>query len=227
MTKPVLGWFYPLPTELAASVKAKPGGEPPAPPSAAEATHPGYRPLTQVQGEIHAALSYRPLNPFQVLMLGVYHQAYVDGLPGLSVDEMASRLKAKSDVDPKRAADFVRGGIRSFGKRLRQTLTVVPVVYGKDSMGDGVADETPLLAMFTVTLGSMGERRQALTDDGAVAVAAALGLVNQHVGEGADDTVVALGMSKHSADMLNRVAATKGVSLDKAIQWMTAQAGAG
>jgi hypothetical protein len=103
-----------------------------------------------------------------------------------------------------------------------------------DSMGDGFADEIPLLAMFDISKGSTGEVRHRLTSDGIVAVKAALGLSSR--GKAAVSTVdedydpaevVALGMSQGAASQIMRVAESKGMGIDEAIKLMTAMMGAG
>jgi hypothetical protein len=188
-----------------------------------------------VQGEIVSALTKKPvLNPRQLKTLEIYWKAATSGEPALAVDAVGTRLAADGEVDLNQATDFARGSLRSFGRRLRATLTKVPVQFGKDSMGDGFADEIPLLAMFDISKGSTGEVRHRLTSDGIVAVKAALGLSSR--GKAAVSTVdedydpaevVALGMSQGAASQIMRVAESKGMGIDEAIKLMTAMMGVG
>lgn len=189
--------------------------------------------LTKVQGEMVTALTKKPpLNVRQVAILEIYVQAAKAGEPALAVDAMAARLVGKVAVDPARAADYVKGALRSFGKRLFAELSKVPVQFGKDAMGDGVADEIPLLAMFDITKGNMGEARHKLTPDGVVAVTAALALNSKgeaasSTAAGNPDEIVTLAMTRGTAAQVMRVASTKGLGIDSALRLMTALAGAG
>lgn len=204
-----------------------------------EPTHPLPVPygaaLTKVQGEIVSALTKKPvLNPRQVRCLEIYWTSATGGEPALSVDEVGNRLAAQGVVGQDQAADFVRGSLRSFGRRLRSALTKVPVQHGKDAMGDGVADEVPLLAMFAVGKGPTGEVRHRLTHDGVVAVQAALALNGKGQAAGSvmdgghdPDEVVALGMTRMAAALITRVAQAKGVGVDEAVRLMAAMMGAG
>src|SRR5690606_23129744 len=136
----------------------------------------GLTALTPVQGQIFAALTRRPLNQSQTELLAIYWRARRDGEPALSVDEAARGLAAALGADPARSADYVRGALRSFGRRLLRALEKVPLQVGRDRMGDGVADQIPLLALLTIETGPNGDARHRLTPDGAAAVALALGL---------------------------------------------------
>lgn len=212
-----------------------PGHTPGTPPLSAPSIHAPGTALTKVQGEIVKALTRKPpLNERQVAVLEVYWQAAKAGEPALPVDAVATRLIQKLQIDPLKAADFVKGALRSFGKRLFAELSKVPVQFGKDVMGDGVADEIPLLAMFDIAKGSMGEARHKLTPDGVVAVAAALAMngKGKAAASVADETynpdeVVALGMSHGSAALIMRVAQSKGLGVDETVKLMTAMMGAG
>ena len=120
--------------------------------------------LTKLQGEIVVALTKKPpLNERQVAILEIYLQAHQNGELALSIDAVAERLLVK-EIELKRPADaVVKGALRSFGKRLFATLSKIPVKFGKDVMGDGVADEIPLLALFSIEKGGGGEARHKLT----------------------------------------------------------------
>ena len=189
--------------------------------------------LSKVQGEMVTALTKKPpLNERQVAILEVYWQAAKAGEPPLAVDAVATRLVGKVTVDPARAAHYVKGALRSFGKRLFAELSKVPVRFGKDAMGDGVADEIPLLAMFDITKGSMGEARHKLTPDGVVAVTAALALNSRgeaasSTAAGDPDEIVTLAMTRGTAAQVMRVASTRGLGIDGALRLMTALAGSG
>ena len=108
---------------------------------------------------------------------------------------------------------------------------------GHDVHGDGVADEIPLLALVSIETGPYGESRHRLTDDGAAAVAAALGLNDQGTAAGSVltgdpalddlDAVVTMGMTRLAAALLLRVQKSMGLSMDATIKALTAQAGAG
>lgn len=106
------------------------------------------QPITALQGQIWHALTDRPLNDRQTLILQAYWRAKNDGEAALPVEEVARRLAAAGTVDPDRAVDYVKGALRSFGRRLFQTLDRPPVRLGADHQGDGVADEIPLLALM-------------------------------------------------------------------------------
>lgn len=195
---------------------------------------PGF-PLTKVQGEIVSALTKKPvLNPRQVTILEIHWKATTSGGQPLSVDAVGARLVAEGGAEPNQATDFVRGSLRSFGRRLRATLTKVPVQIGKDMLGDGVADEIPLLAMFDISKGATGEVRHRLTHDGMIAVQAALGMngkgnaAGSVTGEDHDpEEMVTLGMSQGAAALIMRVAASKGMGVDETVRLMTAMMGAG
>jgi len=84
-------------------------------------------PLTKMQGEVVSALTKKPvLNLRQVSCLEIYWKAATNGEPALAVDAVGTRLAAQGVVNPRQATDFVRGSLRSFGRRLRSTLTKVP-----------------------------------------------------------------------------------------------------
>ena len=236
--EPLLAVVYPLPPHQSAQVLAMLGlstiGLPTAP---AAPGLPGSS-LTKVQGEIVVALTRTPpLNERQVAILEIYWTAYTQGEPPLPIETVATRLAAKAPViaiDPTRAADYVKGALRSFGKRLFGALTRVPVQIGRDRMGDGVADEIPLLAMFSIEKGLSGEARHRLTPDGAAAVAAALALnakgeaASSPAAEGDDpDEIVTFPIRRSTAALVMRVANSKEIGLDEALRVMTALAGAG
>ncbi|MGH6905738.1 MAG: hypothetical protein ACREIR_23715 [Geminicoccaceae bacterium] len=198
----------------------------------------GFTPLTPVQGQIYAALTRQPpLNPRQRELLAIYWRARRDNEPALSVEEAGRRLATALGLEPARAAAYVRGALRSFGRRLLQTLDRLPLRIGRDRYGDGVADEIPLLALLAIETGPTGEVCHRLTADGAAAVAAALGLTaagqpagGLQTGDPAldnPDAVVAVGMTRLAAALLLRVQKTLGLSLDATVKWLTAQAGAG
>jgi hypothetical protein len=209
---------------------------PPAPPPGPDGFS-AFTPLTPVQGQICAALTHRPLNPRQTELLAIYWRARSDQEPALSIEEAARRLVAALGLAPARAPAYVRGALRSFGRRLLQTLDRLPLRIGRDRLGDGVADEIPLLALLTIETGPTGETRHRLTDDGAVAVEAALGLTTAgqpagglQTGDPAlddPDAIVAVPMTRLAAALLLRVQKSLGLSLDATVKWLTAQAGAG
>lgn len=240
---PIVALVYPLPPAKAAAVLAgidlasfMPASlnapVPPAPPATVAQLGAA---LTKVQGEIVLALTRKPpLNKRQVGILEIYWRAYKQGEPALPIETVATRLVQEIKVDPARAVDYVKGALRSFGKRLSAALSKVPVKFGKDAMGDGVADEIPLLALLSIEKGPGGEARHKLMPNGAIAVAAALGMNAE--GDAASspitnaddpDEVVTLAMSRLAAALVWRVAATKGIGVDEAVKLMAALAGAG
>jgi hypothetical protein len=109
--------------------------------------------MTADQAPIWKALTGRPLNDRQVAVLEIYWHAKEAGEAALPVEEVARRLASAVEVDPGKAVDFVKGALRSFGRRLFQTLNKVPLKIGKDSLGDGVADEIPLLELLAISTG--------------------------------------------------------------------------
>jgi len=193
--------------------------------------------LTPVQSQICAALTQKPLNPSQTELLAIYWRSWRDGEPELPIEEAGRRLAAALSVDPARASDFVRGALRSFGRRLIHTLERPPLRVGRDRFGDGVADEIPLLALVSIVTGPTGEARHRLTNDGAVAVAVALGMTAAGQAAGGlqtgdpalddPDAVVSIGMTRRAAALLLRVQRSLGLGLDATIKTLTAQAGAG
>ena len=192
-------------------------------------------PLTKMQGEIVSALTKKPvLNLRQVSCLEIYWKAAMNEEPALAVDAVGTRLATQGVVNPRQATDFVRGSLRSFGRRLRSTLIKVPIQVGKDIVRDGVADEIPLLALFDISKGLTGEVRHRLTQNGIVAVQAALAMNGKGkaaasvMDEDYDpDEVVALAMTQGAAALIMRVAQTKGVGVDEAVRLMTMMMGAG
>jgi hypothetical protein len=187
-----------------------------------------------LQGEIAAALTKQPLNERQTAVLEIYAEAWRDQEGPLPVAEIAKRLVAKDLATADRASDFVKGALRSFGKRLLQTLSKPVLKIGKDHMGDGVVDNIPLLALFHVSKGSTGETCHQLTEDGAAAVALALGMTS--AGKAASspladhddpDEMVAVAMKRSSYALLLRVQNGMGGGLDDAVRHSTAMAGAG
>jgi len=234
---PFLAFIYPVPDDDAGPFIASHGlpsvglplpDAPLAPPAIGTS-------LTKVQGEIVVALTKSPpLNERQVAVLEIYCNAYSHGEPALSIEMVGTRLEDKVAIDPARAAAYVKGALRSFGKRLFAALSKLPVQIGKDAMGGGVADEIPLLALLSIEKGPTGETRHKLTADGAAAVAAALALNAK--GEaassppaGTDDPneIVTLAMTRLAAALIMRVAKSKGIGVDEAVKLMTALAGAG
>jgi hypothetical protein len=201
------------------------------------ASKPSLQPLTPVAQQIWAALSGRPLNDRQIALLEIYARACAAGEPPISVQEAGRRLvQALDDLGPARAEGFVKGSLRSFGRRLR-TLKRPPVRLGYDRNGDGVGDEVPLLALLEISTGPSGEVRHRLTDDGVAAVAAALALTSAgHAASGVQtgdavlddpDQVVSMGMTRLAAALLFRVQKGLGLSMDDTIKTLAAQAGAG
>jgi hypothetical protein len=232
----------PLPA-AAAELLAEHGFLPPVQPTAPAAPAAGappptdLQPLSAVQAQIWAALTGRPLNDRQVTLLEIYWRARQANEPALSVEEAARRLATAFGIQHKLAADYVKGALRSFGRRLLQTLERPPAKTGHDIRGEGVADEIPLLALMSIETGPFGESRHRLTDDGVVAVAAALGLNAHRIAAGAVptgdpalddlDAVVMIGMTRLAATQLLRVQKSMGLSMDATIKALTAQAGAG
>jgi len=192
-------------------------------------------PLTAVQGQIWAALTARALNHRQVAMLEIYWRARLAGEPALSVNEAGRRLAEALSVPHGEACNFAKGALRSFGRRLAQTLQRPPANLGNDN--PGAANEIPLLALLAIETGPHGESRHRLTYDGMTAVAAALGLTAHGAAatgvSTADsaiddlDEVVLLGMSRLSAAVLLRAQRSMCLSLDATIKAMAARAGAG
>lgn len=231
----------PLPAAAAELLVAH-GFLPPVPPTPRAGPEEGaptaeLRALSAVQGQIWAALTGRPLNDRQVALLEIYWRACLADEPALSVEEAARRLARAFGIEHKLAADYVKGALRSFGRRLSRTLERLPVKMGHDIPGEGVVDEIPLLALMSIETGPYGESRHRLTDDGVPAVAAALGL-NAHgiaaaavpTGDPAlddPDVVVMMGMTRLAAALLLRVQKSMGLSMDATIKALTAQAGAG
>lgn len=191
--------------------------------------------LTPVQQQIATALLGRPMNDRQVGVLEIHLQNYRAAGAHLTIDAVAQQLVGQGLIkDQHRAADYVNGALRSFGKRLQGTLTKTPGRYGRDRFGDGVKDEVPLLAMFSIIKDGNGQARHRLTDDGAAAVAVALGSTQSGVAASSPMTevddpseIVSLGMSRLSAALIERVAKTWGVNRDEAVRQLTALAGAG
>ena len=60
------------------------------------------------------------------------------------------------------------------GKRLNSKHGSKPVKSGTDTFGDNIADELPLLALFSIHKRPQGEARHQLRRDGLAAVEAAL-----------------------------------------------------
>ncbi len=239
MEPPTLILGSPLPREALICLQQNgflPAQSPPAPPPSPDGST-TLTPLTRVQGQICAALTCQPLNDNQTELLAIYWRAFRDHEPALPVEEAARRLAAALGLDPARAANYVRGALRSFGRRLSHTLEPLPRRIGRDRLGDGVADEIPLLALLTIETGPTGEARHRLTHDAAAAVAAALGLTAAGQAAGGlqtgdpalDDpnSVVAVPMTRLAAALLLRVQKTLGLSLDATVKYLTAQAGAG
>jgi len=238
---PVFGFFTPLPG--AAAILAAAGfqlPEQPAPVPEAknqpEVETPAIQPLPQIQQRIVVALTRQPpLNERQVATLEVYWDAYHETNAALPISEIAARLVKRGIVDPARAEDFVKGALRSFGKRLNGFANEsVALLLGVDRFGDGVADSVPLVVLLDIRKGKNGEACHRLTKDGAAAVSVALGLPkpNANAAKGEPsmedlDETVSLGMSRRAALMILRVAKTRGISVDEAIIQMTAAAGAG
>lgn len=235
---PTLAIVYPLPPDQAAALLASVGYPSFAFPSKPPDTPVGPLlgpPLTKLQGEIVRALTRKPpLNERQISVLEIYWQAHHQGEAALSIETVAARLAQKIELDPSKTADFVKGSLRSFGKRLSAVLSKVPVQAGRDAMGNGVADEIPLLAMISIVKGPGGEARHILTSEGSIAVAAALAMNGK--GEAAStpsvdaedpDEIVTLPMTRKAAALTIRVAKANDMTIDEAIKSMTARAGAG
>ncbi len=238
---PVVGFFTPLPG--AAAILAAAGfkllEQPPPAPGAADAPAvemPVIQPMPRIQQRIVLALTRQPaLNERQVAILETYWAAYHESKQALPISEIAARLVKRGIVDPARADNFVKGALRSFGKRLNGFANEpVAWVSSVDRCGDGIADPVPLVVLMEIRKGKNGEACHRLTTDGATAVAAALGLPKPGPGAADDkpgkedlDEVVSLGMSRRAAVMILRVAKTRGISTDEAIIQMTAAAGAG
>lgn len=185
-------------------------------------------PLTPLQGQICAALTRQPLNARQAELLAIYWRAHRSREAALSIEEASRRLAATLDLDPARAEDYVRGALRSFGRRLTRSRE-------RDGAGEAAGD-IPLLALIAIETGPNGEARHRLTDDGAVAVAAALGLTaaGETVSLAAEDggcadasAIVAVGMSRGAAALLLRAQRILGLGLDATVRALAAQAGAG
>lgn len=234
---PILCYGIPLPPQALALLIEQGALKLPAPPEVATPAIPNIKPMTKIQAQIWAALTSRPLNERQIALLEIYWRARAAGEPALSVEEAARRLSQAVDVDPAKAVDFVKGALRSFGRRLFQTLERPPLKVGKDRMGDGVADEIPILALLSIETGPMGESRHRMTDDGTAATAAALGInANGMAAEGLQtgdpalddpDEVVTVAMTRGALALLLRVQRAMGLSFDSTLKALAAQAGAG
>ncbi len=198
---------------------------------------PDIKPMTGIQAQIWAALTSRPLNERQIALLQIYWQAWAAGEPAISIEEAGRRLAQEVEVEQGKADDYVKGALRSFGRRLFQTLERPPLKFGKDLMGNGVADEIPLLALLSILTGPSGENCHRLTDDGAVAVAAALGLNANGIAAGGIQTgdpalddlneVVTVAMTRGAYASLLRVQRSMGLSFDATLMALAALAGAG
>ncbi|WP_201281728.1 hypothetical protein [Methylosinus sp. Ce-a6] len=238
---PALVYGIPLPPDALALLAAQgllPAAPPPPPPpplpiAPPPAAPPALPKLTAPQTRIWRALTLRPLNVRQTELLAIYWRAWRAGEPALAVEEAARRLAGRIDVG-ERAVDFVKGALRSFGRRLYSTLDKAPVRVGTNRHGEGVADEVPLLALVDILTGPSGEARHRLTDDGAAAVAAALGLGAAGAPSGGlaapdDDPeeAVLVGMERNSAALLFRVQQAWKCDLDETVRRLAAMAGAG
>ena len=236
----VVGYFTPLSPEAAAAL-VKGGFVPPQPPppagTAPPPKPPPLQPLSDLQAQIWAALTDRPLNTRQTALLEIYWRARKAGEPALPVEEAAQQLASAVDLEPDRAVDYVKGSLRSFGRRLLKALKRPPVRIGYNRMGEGVGDEIPLLALLSIETGLMGEARHRLTDDGFVAVTAALGMTAHGMAAGGiltgdpalddPDAVVTPAMTRMSYALILRVQESLGLSIDETIKALTAKAGAG
>jgi hypothetical protein len=187
-------------------------------------TPPEFKPLTSIQQQIWSALTSSPLNIRQIAILKIYFQAYTTNEPALSVDETAMRLGKASGIDASKASEYIKGSLRSFGRRLFQTLERIPVKLGSNRLGEGVADEIPILAMFSIQAGPRGEKRHKLTSDGVIAVAAALGL-NAAGGTDPDNTasndpddIVTVGITRSALAAIFYFQQQKGTSFDEAVK---------
>lgn len=238
---PVFGFFTPIPGAAAALAAAgfELPEQPPPAPGAADAPAvemPVIQPMPRIQQRIVVALTRQPaLNERQVATLEVYWAAYHETKQALPISEIAARLVERGIHDPARAEDFVKGALRSFGKRLNGFANEwVALVRSVDRFGDDVADLVPLVVLLDIRKGKNGEACHRLTKDGAAAVAVALGLpkpssaaTDGKPGKEDLDEVVSLGMSRRAAVMILRVVKARGISTDEAIIQMTAAAGAG
>lgn len=207
MTKPfVVCAGIPLPQEVVDRLRAE--GFLPDLPQVAPVASPQPVSLTRAQERIWRALTDRPLNPRQRELLEIYWDAREEG--AINVPEAGRRLAARIDLPGDDPIDFVKGSLRSFGKRLFKTH-------------DMPARDVPLTTMLSIeeTDGATSHR---LTEDGTIAVEVALGLSRKDASDGAP---VLLAMSPLSAALILRVQADLGCSIDAAIQAMTARMGAG
>lgn len=191
--------------------------------------------VTKCQQEITAALTNRTLNDTQIGVLEAHLRNFRGNGGHLSIASVAKYLVEHCNVENLEiAAQYVEGALRSFGKRLKTCLSTIPTRHGRDRMGDGVADEVPLLAMFSIVKDDLGQTRHRLTEDGAAAVSLALGAKASGIAatsswqEGDNlDELVGLSMSVKAAALIERVAKTMGVTREEAILHMTSMAGAG
>jgi hypothetical protein len=230
----------PLPTgeiELFTERDCLPSNPPPA--SAAEkiaGTTESLQPLTAVQSRIWAALTRRPLNERQLAVLEIYFRARLAREAPLSVEEAGRRAAEALGLPRKRARDYLRGSLRSFGRRLAKTRKVSPPRTDQDNSSNAAAGSVPLLAMMSIETGPRGESRHRLTYDGMVAVATALGFNGRGIGATSAskgdpalddlDVVVTIAMSRASAALLLRIQNALRLSLDATICALAAQAGA-
>lgn len=196
--------------------------------------------LTARQQEIADALLAPKMNDSQVRVLQVHLQNYRAAGPHVPAETVADRLLEDSLAESSNrelVINKVKGALRSFGKRLNRTLTGhIPCRIGVDRKGEGVADEIPLLAMFSLHKDNFGRMCHRLTEDGAVAVAQVLGSNLAGVaasnpmpqaGNEDQEEIVGLAMTRLSAALIERVAQSLGMTRDEAIRHMTAQCGAG
>ena len=237
MNHPILCLGMPLPPEAMKLLEergfvpsgpslAAPGGED------KSATAP-LNPLTPLQALIWSALTDRVMNHRQIALLEIHWRARRDGEGPLSVEEAGRRLIEDVGEGEAPAVDFVKGALRSFGRRLTSALEKAAKKTGPEAVRfDGV----PFHLLFAIDSGPRGEVRYRLTDDGFRAVAAALGMPpGGHSAAGIQtgdqalddpDQVVEFAMTKLSAALLMRVQRTMGTSLDETIRALAAQAGA-
>ena len=185
----------------------------------------GLRQLVGVPAEIHRALTQQPLNERQAEILRIYWNARREGEEALPIEEVARRLSESGLVSRDKAVDFVKGALRSFGRRLFATLSRSPIKTGRDRDGEGVGNEVPLMAMIEIIPVPRGAARHRMTADGAFAVAVALGLDrdgSDPEAAAAGDGTVLLAMSPRSAALILQAQRTLGGSIDDAIEAMAA-----
>lgn len=234
--QPTLVYGVTLPPEAIAVLAAKgllPGFQLPQPkPSAFAAPQtpapsvPSHQALNPLQKQIYEALTYRPLNENQLKLISIYLAAAKANEGPLSVFDSGGRLAKASGHSHGKAEELVKGALRAFGKRLFKKLKKIPLKYGKDKYGEGVADEIPLLAFVSITKGSDGGACHQLTADGVIVAELLISMSDlEQPGEASAETTVTVEIKASTEELLKQTQAALGLSLDDTLRHLAAQAG--